>query len=204
MEIILKGFKEAHEEIARVQKLLKGGQIGRAVQTACVKAVKKRFGQHGKKQNKLGGPSTNYWLRAADSVTSTRSGGTVKIKVSQVGVALHLHGGTVRPRNTSEITGRPIQFLSIPKVAAAHGKTVAMMRSMGVDLYPGRGGLLRQIGAQRDPKNDEMWYVLTRSVTIKADNTVIPGVAALAEAAKEAILEIIDGKKDSAAAAAKE
>jgi len=108
-----------------------------------------------------------------------------------VGVALHLHGGTVRPTKTSEITGRPIKFLTIPKVAAAHGKTVAMLRALGVDLYPGRGGLLRQTGASRDPKGDQMWFALARSATMKADPTVIPSAGALAEAAGEAAMEAI-------------
>lgn len=196
LTIPLHNFTPATAAVERVRAMFTGGQINAAVEISVTGAVKKRLLQHGQKQNRLGAPSTNFWLRASDSVetesTGTAAGGTVIIRITQRGVALHLHGGTVRPKGTSEITGKPIRFLTIPKVAQAHGKTVAMLRALGVDLYPGRGGLLRQTGPQRDSEGDEMWFVLARSATIKADATVVPSEAALAAAGTEAILELFD------------
>lgn len=187
VRITLTGLTDASKSVGRLRELIDGGTLSAATEVAAVAAVKKRLLQQGKKQNRLGGVSTNYWMRAADSVTSSSAKGTAEVKITQRGVALHLYGGTIRPKGTSEITGKPIKFLTIPKVAAAHGKTVAMLRALGVDLYPGRGGLLRQSGATRDPQGDEMWFALARQATIKPDATVVPSAAALAVAAEEAI-----------------
>lgn len=168
-----------------------------AIALAAGEVMRENFLKLQQKGNRLGGERTNYWMRAADAVESTVEGMSVTVRCAQRGVRLHLYGGTVRPKGTSEITGRPIKFLTIPRVAAAHGKTVATLRSLGVLLYPGPGGLYRQTGAARNPATDARWFAFARQATITANAAVLPTVqevaAAVAEAASNSLAAALAG-----------
>ncbi len=188
MKITIKVKTTGEEQLAKLQAALGDGTVGNALKTAALAEVQDNFALLGQKPNKLGGTSTGYWKAAWDSTTSKINGPSVVVTISHLGVALHYYGGTVKPSGkVSEVTGKPIKFLTIPKVAAAHGKTVGTLRAMGITLYPGRGGLLRQAGAKREPKTDEMWFALTKSVTFKPDPTVLPTEAKLRAAGITAI-----------------
>lgn len=79
--------------------------------------------------NKLGGPSTRYWEKAADSTSWVEVGDGVVISVGGdrvPGLPLHFFGGDVYPgKSISRFTGRPTRYLTIPARAEAHGTTAS-------------------------------------------------------------------------------
>lgn len=178
-----------------------------AVALATSEKMRENFLRLQQQPNRLGGDRTNFWLEAADATTATVNGLEVLLNTAKRGVRLHLKGGTVRPKNVSEITREPIKFLTIPRVAEAHGKTAATLIAMGVMLYPGPGGLYRQTGETRNPaapwsswkpgrKNkssdfnagsDPLYFVFARQVTIKANPATLPTAQDFADAAGQAV-----------------
>jgi len=151
------------------------------------KATKDNFEKYGAtNKNKLGGATTSYWLRASDATRATSSGGTITVEVFEsrgtggtgglVGVRRHYTGGgTIKPSGRiSEITGKPIQYLTIPINGAAHGKTVAMMRTLGVDLYRKGSALFAKSGGTRSD-SDVAMFALKKSVGPQTPNpSIIP------------------------------
>jgi hypothetical protein len=131
--------------------------------------------------NKFGATSTGYWVNAGDNTVATSSGAVVNIEVVEkvgkvVGVRRHYTGGgTIKPSGRiSEITGKPIQYLTIPINGAAHGKTVAMMRTLGVDLYRKGSALFAKSGGTRSD-SDVAMFALKKSVGPQTPNpSIIP------------------------------
>jgi len=131
--------------------------------------------------NKLGGTSTGYWLKAGDATAATVTGDTINIRVEEtvgklVGVKRHYTGGgTIKPSGRiSEITGKPIQYLTIPINGAAHGKTVAIMKALGVDLYRKGSALFAKSGGTRSD-SDVAMFALKKSIGPQTPNpSIIP------------------------------
>jgi len=131
--------------------------------------------------NKFGATSTGYWVNAGDNTVATSSGAVVNIEVVEkvgkvVGVRRHYTGGgTIKPSGRiSEITGKPIQYLTIPINGAAHGKTVAMMQRLGVDLYRKGSALFAKSGGTRSD-SDVAMFALKKSVGPQTPNpSIIP------------------------------
>lgn len=148
-------------------------------------------------RNKFGAPSTGYWMRASDATTTTTSGSTITAEViegkaSLVGVRRHYTGGgTIRPKNTSEITQRAIKFLTIPARKEAHGKTVATLRSTGINLYRSGGVLKQQTGAKRSD-NDPVYFYLAKQVgPMKPNPRILPTDAQFMQAISETVEDIL-------------
>jgi hypothetical protein len=125
---------------------------------------------------------TGYWQKAGRATKSSSSGDTVNIVVDEkgepglVGVRRHYTGGgTIKPSGRiSEITGKPIQYLTIPINGAAHGKTVAMMQRLGVDLYRKGGALFAKSGGGRSD-SDVAMFALKKSIGPQTPNpSIIP------------------------------
>lgn len=131
--------------------------------------------------NKFGATSTGYWVNAGDNTVATSSGAVVNIEVVEkvgkvVGVRRHYTGGgTIKPSGRiSEITGNPIQYLTIPINGAAHGKTVAMMQALGVDLYRKGSALFAKSGQKRSD-SDVAMFALKKSIGPQTPNpSIIP------------------------------
>jgi len=169
------------------QTLVKfAGLSGEAVATASTEPVREITADHfytyaTAHPNKFGATSTGYWFKAGDNTVATSSGATVNIEVVEkvgkvVGVRRHYTGGgTIKPSGrTSEITGNPIRFLTIPINGAAHGKTVAMMKALGVDLYR-KGGALFAKSGQKPSDSDVAMFALRKSVGPQTPNpSIIP------------------------------
>lgn len=125
---------------------------------------------------------TGYWNKAGQATKSSSSGDTINIIVDEkgmpglVGVRRHYTGGgTIKPSGRiSEITGKPIQYLTIPINGAAHGKTVAMMRALGVDLYRKGSALFAKSGNTRSD-SDVAMFALKKSIGPQTPNpSIIP------------------------------
>ncbi len=123
---------------------------------------------------------TGYWNKAGQATKSSSSGDTVNIVVDEkgtpglVGVRRHYTGGgTIKPSGRiSEITGKPIQYLTVPINGAAHGKTVAMMKALGVDLYRKGSALFAKSGGTRSD-SDVAMFALKKSIGPQTPNPAI-------------------------------
>ena len=89
--------------------------VKEVVGVSVTELLRRHLFEYGKNNpNKIGGKRTNYWGKAARSVTWKRKGGGIIVSISQVGVSLHYHGGIVKPVKK--------KYLAIPARALAHGK----------------------------------------------------------------------------------
>ncbi len=130
--------------------------------------------------NKLGGTSTGYWLKAGDATAATVTGDTINIRVEEtvgklVGVKRHYTGGgTIKPSGRmSEVTKKPIQYLTIPISPSSHGKTVAMMKALGVDIYRKGGALFMHPKGSKRSDSDEAIFALKKSIGPQRPNPYI-------------------------------
>jgi hypothetical protein len=123
---------------------------------------------------------TGYWNKAGQATKSSSSGDTVNIVVDEkgtpglVGVRRHYTGGgTIKPSGRiSEITKKPIQYLTIPINGAAHGKTVGMMQALGV-IYRKGSALFLQPHGQKRSDSDVAMFALKKSIGPQTPN---PGI----------------------------
>jgi hypothetical protein len=170
------------------------------------KATKDNFEKYGANhKNKLGGSTTSYWLRASDATRATATGGTITIEVLEsrgtggtgglVGVRRHYTGGgTIKPSGKiSEITGKPIQYLTIPINAAAHGKTVAMMQRLGVDIYRKGSALFMHAKGSDRSDSDTAVFALKKSIGPQRPNpAILPTDMEYYAAISTAVDELLD------------
>lgn len=149
--------------------------------------------------NRLGGPRTEYWRRAAGATNFRATGEGVTVSISQLGMRLHAEGGTVRPTKA--------RFLTIPVNPKAHGKRA---REMDLELVYGQGGkpvalatkptLSRSVTQTRGGRivsrntgrRGEIMFALVRSAAIKADPAVLPDNAVLGGEVVRALASSID------------
>lgn len=119
------------------------------------------------KANKLGGTSTGYWKAAIDSIVSSidAAANAVALTFKERGVALHFYGGTVKPVGISEITGKQIQRLALPAIAAAHGHSPKEVPGLEIGKFPGGWGL---------GKDGQLWFRLVRQTRHNPDPKIIP------------------------------
>ncbi len=131
--------------------------------------------------NKLGGTSTGYWKKAGDATSSEVDGDAVRIWIVEtpgigglVGVKRHYTGGgTIKPSGrVSEVTKKPIQYLTIPISPASHGKTVAMMQSLGVIYRKGSALFMHPKGSKRSDSDDAI-FALKKSIGPQQPNPYI-------------------------------
>ena len=147
--------------------------------------------------NKLGGKTTRYWYQASNATDTTVSGSDITIVVDAIkvrGIKRHYTGGgTIRPSGKiSEITGKPIRYLTIPINAAAHGNTVAMMQRLGVNLYRRGSVLVAQSGPEKSD-SDVAMYALKKSIGPQTPNpAILPTQNAYYDAINTAVDELLD------------
>jgi len=138
------------------------------------------YGNNPANKNKFKVTPTGYWNKAGQATKSSSSGDNINIIVDEksvpglVGVRRHYTGGgTIKPSGRiSEITQKPIQYLTIPINGAAHGKTVAMMKALGVDLYRKGSALFAKSGGTRSD-SDVAMFALKKSIGPQTPNPAI-------------------------------
>lgn len=180
-------------------------EVASASNVGIATLVRKNFIEYGlKNPNKLKGKSTRFWLRASQATYTQIAGSSVLAVVSTsgdvslVGVSRHYTGGgTIIPSGrTSEVTGKPIRRLTIPARAESHGRSVATLKALGVDLYRSGGTLRKQEGAQRSD-NDPIYYYLAKKVSPQLpDPRVYPMPSAYKAAAEDAVSDLIEAKSN--------
>lgn len=137
--------------------------IGRSARNATREHLFSRDAQG----NKLGGPRTHYYGAAARATNFTTEGNSVIVSIPQLGIRQRYYGGTIKPKTA--------KYLTIPVHPSAHGKRAREFGDLVV-LF-GRGGpyaLARKDGT--------VLFRLAKSVTQRADSTVLPTTEALGAA----------------------
>ena len=163
---------ELTQQISKLQKTLDPETLLPGLQIELQRVMTDHLtANYASKPNKLGAPSTGYWKDVIETMDSEIVGDTVRLDLSQRGIALHffgsagLPGGKVVPKGISEITGKPITRLTIPAIPAAHGKSVAEIPGLKFGQWDKGFGL---------GKDGTLFFWLARSVTISADPAIIP------------------------------
>lgn len=171
------------------------------------KATKDNFEKYGANhKNKLGGATTSYWLRASDATRAEVNGDTIRVEVFEtrgtggtgglVGVRRHYTGGgTIKPSGRiSEITGKPIQYLTIPIAPAAHGRTVAaLMQRLGVDIYRKGSALYMHPKGSERSDSDTAVFALKKSIGPQRPNpAILPTDLEYYAAINTAVDELLD------------
>ena len=146
--------------------------------------------------NKNHWPTTNFWQRAAQTVTSEATDNGVAINVNQVGVAQRYYGGDIYPRDHL--------FLTIPARSAAYGRTAGDFSNLTVtygrngafalvESLPGKisAGKKGAQAAEADDAGGGALFWLVRSVRQDPDPTVLPNESEIAQAAKAAIASLL-------------
>lgn len=131
--------------------------------------------------NKLGGTSTGYWQKAGNATDADSQGNEIRIWITEtqglgglVGVKRHYTGGgTIKPSGRiSEVTQKPIRYLTIPISPASHGKTVAMMQTLGVVYRKGSELFIHPKGSKRSETDDAI-FALKKSIGPQRPNPYI-------------------------------
>lgn len=193
LTITVNGLEESLQAITDYKGAADPAEIANGMRDRVEKAVNAHFiAINSSKPNKLGGRRTNYWLMVGEESRTTVSGNGVSIVFPTIGFRRHVLGGPpIRPSGrTSEITGKPIRFLTIPKHPAAHGQTVAKLRAQGINLYRDGGALKRSENGQRS-ENDPVYFVLAKQTKAAAPNpSLLPSNESLIKAAEEAVADL--------------
>jgi hypothetical protein len=179
-----------------LRRLLKsvtpGGPLGKVLGRACANELRRHFRTlNSQRANKLGGKRTNFYSRVAEAVQNPqpRAGG-ISVAISHPHIAQRLYGGTITPRKK--------KALAIPVHKSAHG-VMARIYPGTLAFIPAKGGTTkgylvqgievpikrgkRKGGKRIVPKpGGAMIYVLKGAITQRADKTVLPPTAKMAEA----------------------
>ena len=160
-----------------------------------------------------------FWAGAARSVQQPQvSGDDITVAVNQEGVAQRIFGGKI----TAGSNGSGAQWLTIPAIAAALGRRASTFTNLRFVLFRGHNrvgfagdgdlaalvsrdpkkarfkaspGAKKERGAKLEPPKKgklAVVYWLKRSVTQKADPTVLPPEDQLNAAANQAAVEYLD------------
>ena len=134
--------------------------------------------------NRRGFPRSHYWARARDSVAVGEvSDERASVLVRHPGVALHLHGGVVRPRQAKSLALplRPEVYGVNPRENTIVGLFVLKSKKSGKAFLAGKGA---------DGKA-RLYWILLASARVPADPSTLPSrpelEAAAAKGARSAL-----------------
>jgi hypothetical protein len=159
------------------------------------------------RENKLGGPRTHFYAQAADATTFTSDADGAVVIVAKLGMRLRYYGGTITAGAGTALSGpnagQPAQALAIPVSPLSYGKRPGDFDGLklvgwlgaggahGMGLFLPAPGLAQHFKTHRGAKNfhqpadahnaGELLFVLKKSVTQAADQTVLPPMDELAD-----------------------
>lgn len=186
--IRITGLKEQGDRLRQLQQLL---AAGRAPAQAAARGVANLVRRHfeGLPANKMGWPTTNFWKKAARSVSVQGEGAEPVVLISHLGVRQRLQGGVIKPVRA--------KLLAIPATADAYGKRPREVRAplAFVRFADGKMALVERehtpvsFGRKRkdgtrgvkrgENRGGQVWFWLARSVKQKPDPNVLPTQEAL-------------------------
>lgn len=172
------------EPLQRARRAIAGGLQPRRVNAVVGRAAAEKTRAHlyalaNTRHRGLG--SLNFWEDAADSVRFGTAGGNVEVRVEKAGAAQRFYGGTIEPVNSSHL------WIPIPG-SEAEGRAPGEYSG---DLIPiisaltGKGVALHKV-------SEKPLFALVKSVTQKADDSVLPTEDEYAEVAAEAVDALVE------------
>ena len=179
-------ISEAQAALLRQDATLRTG-MAPGLSVAAEQSVKDHLVAHyTQKPNKLGGASTGYWRAVHDSakavtVINGEASYTTTVTLSGVGLRMKLEGGVIVPKGVNKETGKPLQYLTIPVIAEAHGKTASEFPF----LKP-RGGALAK--PQEGSRFGTAYFILARKAVIKPDPNIFPPAATVLRDMADALI----------------
>ena len=150
--------------------------------------------------NKLGAPRVHFWSRMRNATTSQARGDRVAIIVNAIGLGLRIHGGTIKPKGVNKLTGKPLQFLTIPTILG-YGKRAGENKNQKLKPMRVNGRPALVLDTPDAKTNPQVYYWLARQATIHKDPTILPTQEAIRQ---RSIYEIrkqlaLDAKRAAAA-----
>lgn len=147
------------------------------------------FGLNQTRPNQLGGRRTNFYTGAARATQfKVVSDSEIVVSINQVGIAQRYYGGTIKPKSA--------KYLTIPARAEAHGKRAREFPDLEV-LRRGDGkgepfALARKVNGKGGAKGGgEILFWLKKSITQRADPTVLPSNAVLGAAVQADVTAVV-------------
>lgn len=171
------------DQAKRLLAALRPEVINKVVARSGVNLFREHFFKlNAERPNKLGGRRTQFYGDAARGTSATVLPDGALVSVNQVGIRQRWKGGTIR--------AKPGKWLTIPARAEAHGKRAREFNDLRFVLFEHGAALIRNdattLKRKRDRKTGkvslvageerggEVMYWLKRSVTQRADPSVIP------------------------------
>ncbi len=212
VKIEAQGLNEALQAVDALSGAVTGEQVRQAMGAAMRVAIIDHFTElendsvHHRSADRLGAEHSGFYAEAARGVQMPQiESEGISVGISKLGLRLRYYGGTVKPgKNISWKTGQPTKWLAIPNNPIAYGKRTqefdfsglgtgnlrfvyfrpdlaALVENLATEIKLVRGvfkAVASTIGA--------VIFWLKRSVTYKADPTVLPGSEELLAAAQDA------------------
>lgn len=181
-------------ELARTRAALSNREeVNAVVEIAAEKVVKEHLlANYANKPNRLSAPPTGYWKQAIEATRVTSDDAGVTVAIEQIGIRIKYYGGVIRPSGRpSEVTGKPIRWLTIPIHMGAHGKSImdlggkkrTYLQAQFVKFKP---------GAQAQD-SDPRYFIFKKSVTIKPDPNILPPDEAIVAECVAALNSLMSG-----------
>ena len=120
-----------------------------------------------------GFPKSNYWAKAAESVTTKVADSSATVSVEKEGAALHYHGGTVLPKKKAPAI--PVDPIVADIWPSEYSRPLAKV----ANKKSGKAFLI-------DHETGKFLYLLLPHATIPADSSVLPADNAILAAAESA------------------
>ena len=143
------------------------------------------------------GQRINYYLQAADSVTSDADGGEAFVRIPHTGIAQRYYGGVISPSGRiSPVTGKPVTRLAIGiKGTPGEGHTPADFADLFVSVRKGSkkdGDKGNAYLAVKSGESVQYLFTLVTRVEQAAAPSVLPENGKILNAAADGILDLYD------------
>lgn len=158
--IEIEGIESTLEFLGTITRGL--SEVPRVVERSAVNTMRDHFSDLGaNRPNRLGAPSTGYWMGAAEDLRSTATPDEVTVSTGQPGIRHHYEGGEIRPVEKD--------WLTIPAIAEAHGKRAGEFTNLVFMWNPDK-----DLPRLADKDDGTVYFWLAKSVHKEADPSVLP------------------------------
>lgn len=188
VKISLEGNPSAALEAAR-RPILEGS--ARAMTNTLVRHFRER---NRSRERKEGWPRSNYWAKAAESVTSEAGADRAVATVRKEGVRLHWLGGIVRPREGR----RAVAIPNVPEVAGIWPSEYRGKQKSKPTFMVWKAGAQSGFIAAREKgqKGFRVLWWLREETEHDPDPTVIPSAETFAKAVEKACKAVLKAMKN--------
>lgn len=182
LQFDIRGLDASPARIASLERSLAPERVSAVAGRAGVNRGRKHLlALNRERPNALGGRRTNFYQKAANSISVRSEGDGVMLSFASVGLAQRYFGGTITAKNA--------KYLTIPARTEAYGKRASEFPDLELVFLENGPALIRRNqstikfrkskeGNRRAVKTGELggevMFWLKRSVTQRADPSVLP------------------------------